>query len=435
MMKLKALRIDRHPILGTMDIHWEAWKKADELLLGVSPLLMLVGENGSGKTTLLTTLATVFWDLFRRSSASFAYRLVYEVGGRDVIVEAKETGAAFNTLFPSIDAAAEPPLPKRLYAMTSGDERVWQVGEDADDETRGRWLLLKRTNQPLLTLAALLDHCKQPTGPFGGILEMARISHLHGFSLTFPLREEPTHFRVSDIMKRLRSSALRCVVTPAGEHLYFQRPVKPEDWAEAILDRRPATLMVDELLTLHAAGRMHLPRVEILLGVKNGSFLRFSDLSDGERSFLGGMAMVALVREKDALVLLDEPEVHYNDSWKAHLVAQIHQLTEQSGCQVVMTSHSSITLSDVPSHMVRVLRRGHPDGVFGEEPALQTLAADPTDIMVQVFGTKNRTGDFAASSMNQVITQGNKKKLEELIDFLGPGYWRYRAQKELASRR
>lgn len=434
-MKLKALRIDDHPTLGTVDIHWETGKDMAGLLSGASPLLMLVGENGSGKTTLLTTLGTIFWDLFRRSSASFAYRLAYEVGGRNVIVEAKEAGAAFNTLFPSKGPATEPPLPKRFYAMTSGDERVWNVGEDADDESRGRWLFLKRTNQPLLTLAALLDHCKQPKGPFGGILGMARISHLHGFSLTFPPREEPTHFRVSDLMEGLRRSALRCVVTPAGEHLYFQRPSKPEEWADSILDRRPATHMVEELLTLQAAGSMHLPTVEILLAVESGGLRRFSDLSDGERSFLGGMAMVALVREKDALVLLDEPEVHYNDSWKAHLVAQIHKLTAQSGCQVVMTSHSSITLSDVPSEMVRVLRNSDSDGVFGEEPALQTLAADPSDIMIHVFGTKSRTGDFAASSMDRIITKGSKKKLEELIRLLGPGYWRYRAQKELASRR
>lgn len=443
-MILKALSITDHPILGHVDICWEPWELGADVLPDASPLLMLVGENGSGKTTLLTTLGVIFWDLFRRSSASFAYRLVYEVGGREVVIEAKERGAHFSTLFLQSKKAkgrsTERPLPNRLYAMTSGNERVWQVGDvddETDDETRGRWLLLKRANQPLLTLAAILDLLRQPKRPFREVLDMAGLSHPRGFSLTFPRWDGPTHFRVSDIMDRLRRSARRCLATPNGEHLYFEVPDKPSIWASAILDGRPASVLVEELLALHAGDRMHLPLIEILFGgpvEHDQSWRRFSDLSDGERSFLGGMAMVALVQEKDALVLLDEPEVHYNDAWKARLVTLIHKLTARSGCQVVMTSHSSITLSDVPSQMVRVLRNIGPDGVFGEKPAIQTLAADPSDIMVQVFGTGNRTGDFAASSMDRIIADGSPKELEDLIDLLGPGYWRYCAQKKLASR-
>ncbi len=47
--------------------------------------------------------------------------------------------------------------------------------------------------------------------------------------------------------------------------------------------------------------------------------LMLASLSDGERSFLGRMCLFCMLRGQEALVLLDEPEVHFNDGSVRHV--------------------------------------------------------------------------------------------------------------------
>ncbi len=49
--------------------------------------------------------------------------------------------------------------------------------------------------------------------------------------------------------------------------------------------------------------------------------LLFDELSDGEQMFLFRMALFHLLEGyDDALLLLDEPETHFNDKWKREIV-------------------------------------------------------------------------------------------------------------------
>ena len=107
----------------------------------------------------------------------------------------------------------------------------------------------------------------------------------------------------------------------------------------------------------------------------------FDWLSDGEQSFLGRLCLFALPAEKrrpptptgeepphapgteetpmteETLVLLDEPEVHFNDYWKRQLVRLIVQAIRETPSHVLMTTHSSITLSDVAHQNIWILQR------------------------------------------------------------------------------
>ncbi|HRE19020.1 MAG TPA: AAA family ATPase, partial [Rhodocyclaceae bacterium] len=49
--------------------------------------------------------------------------------------------------------------------------------------------------------------------------------------------------------------------------------------------------------------------------------LRYEELSDGEQMLLGRMALFHLLQgQQDALLLLDEPETHFNDKWKREII-------------------------------------------------------------------------------------------------------------------
>jgi hypothetical protein len=160
--------------------------------------------------------------------------------------------------------------------------------------------------------------------------------------------------------------------------------------------------------------------------------LLYDWLSDGERSFLGRMALFALFREHNLLILLDEPEVHFNDVWKREIVQKLHTIMQDHASHAVITTHSSIALSDVPSDDVLILRR---QGTYttGEEhvPGITTFGADPSDILVHVFGTLSPNGERSRRFIREEI--GRLSSAEELTAFsntVAPGYWRYRIQLE-----
>jgi hypothetical protein len=193
-----------------------------------------------------------------------------------------------------------------------------------------------------------------------------------------------------------------------------------------------------------------LPRSPLLL---------FDWLSDGEQSFLGRLCLFALfeadarasnaevnpitTRNNEALILLDEPEVHFNDYWKRQLVRMLSNALRGTPRHVLMTTHSSITLSDVMDENIWILRRENDYTGYADPPNIQTLGADPSDILVQVFGAENAVGARSVDRILQTIRDARKQRyekrdkvaslamLKKLRDELGPGYWRYLVRREI----
>src|SRR5690606_11404497 len=119
-------------------------------------------------------------------------------------------------------------------------------------------------------------------------------------------------------------------------------------------------------------------------------------LSDGEQSFLGRMALFALFRAPNMLIMLDEPEVHFNDIWKREIVNMLDQIMSGQASHAVITTHSSIALTDVRREDILVLhRKGQlaTDQVIITEPSINTLGADPSDILVHVFRSHSASGE------------------------------------------
>ncbi len=76
--------------------------------------------------------------------------------------------------------------------------------------------------------------------------------------------------------------------------------------------------------------------------------LRFEELSDGEQMILSRMALFHLLEgQQDALLLLDEPETHFNDKSKREIVDIIDSAIGKTANDVLISTHSAIVLSDV----------------------------------------------------------------------------------------
>jgi predicted ATPase len=125
-------------------------------------------------------------------------------------------------------------------------------------------------------------------------------------------------------------------------------------------------------------------------------------LSDGERMFLGRVALFYLLRDKqDALLILDEPETHFNDAWKRRLVDMLDDALRDSAHQVIISTHSGIVLSDVFNTEITVFKL---DGTVYESPQSGTFGTLPSEIMSSIFDTQSSIGDRAKEFLSAVFT-------------------------------
>lgn len=179
------------------------------------------------------------------------------------------------------------------------------------------------------------------------------------------------------------------------------------------------------------------PEEESLTDLSDAGVLRLSEFSDGERLVLARWALFQLLaRQDDALLLLDEPETHFNDAWKREIVQVVDTAMGGDASQVLIATHSAIVLSDVFDDEV-VLIRKHDGQSTADAVADHTFATDPSSLMMTVFGADDSIGARAQQRIEAFMqaaagktdpTAANVQQLQVLIHRLGTGFYRTELQ-------
>lgn len=162
---------------------------------------------------------------------------------------------------------------------------------------------------------------------------------------------------------------------------------------------------------------------------KDAGVLRFEELSDGEQMVLGRMALFHLLGDQqDALLLLDEPETHFNDLWKREIIDIIDDAIGHTANDVLISTHSAIVLSDVFNDEIVMVEKSA-DGSTARSVDEQTFATDPSALMMTVFGADDSIGkraqEFIEEKLRQATgTPADIQQLEQLIARMGSGFYR-----------
>jgi len=313
---------------------------------------------------------------------------------------------------------------------------------------------------PLVILCGLLasikdqeDHSKD-SQILRPVLEAIELEDLRGFSLRVRQHRDLTPVIQSEIITNLERVADHIIQSGADHLLIFDvkkqisayqqdkqtsifglydTPIQLFQRMNLLYEHRPFYDAPLQDVNIFLRKRLPEPREDVELPA---TMLHLLDwLSDGERSFLGRMALFALFRADNLLIILDEPEVHFNDVWKREIVHMLDQIMMGCASHAIISTHSSIALTDVGQEDILVFRRL---GQFVEgddavkEPGIRTLGADPSEIMVSVFGTEFASGARSVSYIRDKIARSESRKdLEKLQDIIAPGYWYYRVQLEI----
>jgi energy-coupling factor transporter ATP-binding protein EcfA2 len=128
-------------------------------------------------------------------------------------------------------------------------------------------------------------------------------------------------------------------------------------------------------------------------------------LSDGERMFLGRMALMNLIGgTKNALVILDEPETHFNDYWKREIVDIIDDNLEHKTNDVLITTHSSIAITDAFDREITLLRKNYENSdIYAVNPVPPTFGASPTEVLRDIFTGRRSVGERAIEYLDTLI--------------------------------
>ncbi|ENX23092.1 hypothetical protein F892_02335 [Acinetobacter vivianii] len=157
--------------------------------------------------------------------------------------------------------------------------------------------------------------------------------------------------------------------------------------------------------------------------------LRYEELSDGEQMVLGRMALFHLLQgQQDALLLLDEPETHFNDKWKREIVDIIDDAIGHTNNDILISTHSAIVLSDVFNNEIVMVQKNL-DGSTVRSVDEPTFATDPSALMMTVFGADDSIGKRAQEFIEGKLLQATGSPaeindLEKLIARMGSGFYR-----------
>lgn len=231
-------------------------------------------------------------------------------------------------------------------------------------------------------------------------------------------------------LSKLYDCATSVLREPAGQPirtLYFdlEQPLKRESNASSTAAALLEALGDEddtEAFTIFRA-LYDWQRQGLLMGVsialkKHGldDVLLYDWLSDGERVFLGRMALLHLMgKYPDSLIILDEPETHFNDYWKRRIVDVIDDNLRDMPSEIVISTHSSIALTDVFATEITLLEKDGLGSVYASTPTIQTFGALPSEIMIKVFGAPEVVGQRASEYLDMLLTVSSFPKQVESV--------------------
>lgn len=161
--------------------------------------------------------------------------------------------------------------------------------------------------------------------------------------------------------------------------------------------------------------------------------LLLKNLSDGEQQFLHSLGICLMLGKRSALLLLDEPETHFNPSWRAKFVSILQKSLEGEDSHselkdVLITSHSPFIVSDCFPDKVIGFRKNKKSEYKVEcksakELNFNTFGTSVNIILDEIFDKSQTIGDYSRSFLDIPLegdlTEESVRKIEEGIDILG----------------
>jgi restriction system-associated AAA family ATPase len=189
-------------------------------------------------------------------------------------------------------------------------------------------------------------------------------------------------------------------------------------------------------------------------GVVKDLLLR--EFSDGEHQFLHTVGICLLLKGTRSLLLLDEPETHFNPNWRANFIKILNESITAGNKRnypngsfnvhylkdILLTSHSPFIISDcLPDNVI--LFEKNDKGVLSAKKASElgivTYGTSVNLLTNRIFKNKETIGKYALSKLNDykkkfAIAQDKQQVIDELNEEFGDSIEKLLLIKELTNK-
>lgn len=178
-------------------------------------------------------------------------------------------------------------------------------------------------------------------------------------------------------------------------------------------------------------------------GKKEPKALLLREFSDGEQQFLHTIGICLMLKDRRTLLLLDEPETHFNPSWRAKFIKilndsiyagrlknlpngdiNVHLLKD-----VIITSHSPFIISDcMPNNVIFFDRHKETELVeakSAKEMDIKTFGMSVETILDELFDYNQSIGDWSNEELLKIKFENIKSEADKIaakkeLRILGP---------------
>jgi predicted ATPase len=435
-------------------LHLRGWKNLRDFRIefGDSLTNVLVGPNGTGKSNVLEALVVIFRDLDLNERPAFAYDIVYECRGAEIVINTEPTRKDFALITVNGES-----ISRAKFSRREGDGQYlpgYVFGYYSGPSNRMEQYFEKHQR---LFSEALLDNTDQPLRHFMYARlvysQFVLLSFIKGNMQEKDLLKRFLRIRNLDsvlfILKRpewASESRLRPGKDPGDKRFWYARGVvgkflgKLYDHAFAPLritrkktsDRRylflddvaaikalsddfaNAEAFFTALESLSVSELVEDVRVRVLIeGVD--SALTFRELSEGEQQLLMVLGLLNFIEGEEGLILLDEPDTHLNPYWSLQYAGLLRQnVRDPKRTQIVMATHDPLVVAGLTREEVHIMRRGpkatvtayHPE----EDPKGMGIAALLTS---DVYGLRAALDEDTMEALDRKRVLMVKKDLNE----------------------
>lgn len=422
-MKIEYLSIDKYKNLSSFRIDFE--KNLN--------LIALAGKNGSGKSNILEVIAHIFsFIMTDTKELGFTFELHYKIRGDSICISNNSGELKIlknNKLLPKTQHRSIIPITVFLY-YAGETERLKKLAIESIDKTFNK--CIKNGENPSYKAISYLS-----INDFG--LSLMAISCFYSSNVDILKTLEET-LGITNISKECK--------------LYLKRPSwgksgKQDNYWNAkgyikelldILDHNSSYKIVSNdniILTLSECSKIQdhfsgpeglfkalkiLSQAEILDYIKidvtkDSIIFDCNELSEGEKQLGNLLSILNFTRDYSALFLLNEFDSYLHPTWQRHF-AELVSLKNITG-QVLFTTHSPFTLSQMKRHNVFLLKNGT---IY--ESSVDTYNRNASEIMEELMDISLRPKHIEEliSNFNKAIAQKNiltaKQLKEQLHEYL-----------------
>lgn len=458
-MKLKSLYIEEYYLLKDFKIDFS------------SNLSVLIGENGSGKSSVIECLAYIFGHLhkyfvLKDKTAEFidGYKLEYEINGFEIYIESHYARSKTNTFKPIIRIDGEEMsisqiekkyvgfssfLPTKVVLEYSGiTERLKDLNKHFEEKyinqiikynsgyslkplnlpNANPFLYVKKEYISFVILALFVLDTKESVS----IIDQLGID-INGCEITITLKkpnwakkesEDKYPWGISgkiaqDFIDGLSVAGITKGIINNKISYTFYGAISIKDFFQdyfnltcdqivPFLD----TLLCDDLLE----------NIAILWNDEEKNTFSIERLSEGEKQLILSVGLNLVLKEKNLLILLDEPDVSLHPKWQREFLSKLQEGLDPESMAIV-TTHSPSLVSDLTSRNLHLIR----DGKLVEK-SLNYYGKPVEDILIDYFGlssTRNKIVEVKINELWTLIKSGRYqndeyvKLREELVGLLG----------------